>query len=114
MAKKLTYRDDRNVAYTVDLQSIDSEGSVSGNALFGARINSAPTLPANIKMRYVNAYLKSNPKIRRRFYIGSLAARNSAIAGGVLLGLPLPSAGIAGNALLSWTIVSCRGELRQF
>jgi hypothetical protein len=114
MAKKLTYRDDRNIAYTVDLEDIDSEGSIATNALFDSRINSAPNLPATIKMRYVNAFLKSNPRIKRRFYIGNLVARNSAIAGSEVLGLPLPSAGLPGKALRAWGISSYRGELRQF
>jgi len=114
MAKKLSYIDDRNIAYTVDLENEDSRGSISGNALFGNKINSAPNLPATIKMRYVNAFLKSNPSIKRRFYVGNLTARNSAIVGGELLGLPLPSAGLPGNALRAWGISSYRGELRQF
>lgn len=114
MAKKLTYRDDRNVAYTVNLDDIDSEGSIGANALFGSRIKSAPNLPATIKMRYINAFLKSNPRIKRRFYVGNLAARNSAVAGGEVLGLPLPSAGLPGNALRAWGVASYRGELRQF
>lgn len=114
MAIDRGYLDDSGKTWRVSVETWDWNGLLGGATLFNRNVPSAPILPSTIRMRYVNAYLKSNPNIRRRFVIGNRVALRFGIQGGALRGLPINVENTSGNAYLDWVISSVRGELRQF
>ncbi len=112
--RNMLYATDSNTRYTVSLDDWDSRGNVFGATMFSTTSAGFPVLPVTVRMRYVNAYLVSNPVVRRTFYIGNIGAYKNAVLGEVLRGYELPPAPNVGTPFLLWRITSCRGELIQF
>jgi hypothetical protein len=108
--KKFQYTNDAGVLYTVNLDESNSEGTIGGTAMFLPRTTQLPDVPRGTKLRYCNAYLLSNPDIKRKFYIGNPAAVLQAVNGGALLAAVYPSAADAAPVTAAWGITSYRGE----
>jgi hypothetical protein len=108
--KKFLYTNDAGLAYTVTLDESNSEGTIGGVAMFLARTVQVPDVPRGTKLRYVNATLISNPDIKRKFYIGNLAAITQAVQGATLLAGVYPTAADAAPSPVAWAITSYRGE----
>ncbi len=108
--KKFQYTNDAAVLYTVTLDESNSEGTIGGAAMFVPRSAQLPDVPRGTRLRYCNAYLLSNPVIKRKFYIGNPAAILQALAGATLLAAVYPSAGDAAPVTAAWGITSYRGE----
>jgi len=98
------------VLYTVTLDESNSEGTIGGVAMFLSRTVQLPDIPRGTKLRYCNAYLLSNPDIKRKFYVGNPAAALQAVNGAQLLAAVYPSAGDAAPVTQAWGITSYRGE----
>jgi hypothetical protein len=76
------------------------------------RAANAPVVPSGLKKRYANAYLVSNPLVRRKFYVGTLAIYQSLQAPGATItseDYPGANDAAAGNLGL-WNVTSLRGE----
>lgn len=114
MALEVGYLDDSGKSYRVTVPTWEWNNTLGGTTVFNRRNARFPILPSSIRMRYVNAFLLSNPSIRRRFFLGNRIALKFAIEGKELLGLPLNVEDTGGNAQVIWIVSSIRGELRQF
>lgn len=112
--KESGYLDDTGSTYRVALDAWDWNGTIGGATLFNRNSPKAPIIPPTIKMRYVNAYLKSNPTIRRRFFVGNKIALKFGVNGGSLIGSVVGNGNTTGVGQVEWIISSVRGELRQF
>ena len=108
--KRFQYTNDAGVLYTVNLDESNSEGTIGGVAMFLSRSAQLPELPKKTKLRYVNAYLVSNPLIKRKFYIGNPACIVQAVNGAALSAVPYPVPGDTAGTPLAWAITSYRGE----
>lgn len=108
--KKFSYVNDAGLSYTVTLDESNSEGTIGGVAMFLSRTTQVPDIPRGTKLRYVNATLVSDPTIKRKFYIGNLAAVTQAVQGASLLAAVYPTAGDAAPNPVAWAITSYRGE----
>jgi hypothetical protein len=108
--KPFRYRDDAGADFTVILDESNSTATVGGVALFLARTSPHPYLSNRVKKRYVNAFLTSNPSIKRRFWIGNPLAIPQVLAGAAFLAGVYPVPGDTAVAPVAWTITSYRGE----
>ncbi len=113
MALERGYLDDSGKTWRVLVQTWEWNGLLGGATLFNRNVPSAPLLPSSVRMRYVNAYLKSNPDVRRRFFVGNRIALRFGIQGSALQGLQINTEDTTGNGYLEWVVSSVRGELRQ-
>lgn len=105
------YTSDAGVDSSVFLDESNSEASVDGVRLFLNRTAAHPLLTKGTKLRYLNAFLVTNPVIKRRFYVGNPLAIPEILNGGALTAavynLPTDD---AVPVVLTWTITSYRGE----
>jgi hypothetical protein len=73
-----SYTSDATIGYGVRLDRTNARGTVTGTSepLFAAVTpdNIGNNVPKGIKLRYANCVDVTNPKIKRRIYIGNLAA----------------------------------------
>lgn len=105
------YTDDAGVDYSVFLDESNSEAEVSGVRLMPVRTAAHPLLRRGIKLRYCNAYLNSNPVIKRRFYIGSAEAVVEVLSGaGIVAAVYANPADDVSAVAVNWTVTSYRGE----
>lgn len=74
---------------------------------------STQVLPNWIKKRYVLAASVSNPKIKRKFYIGNLTALTSILGGSTISTEDYPGADDAAGTSTIWTVTAYRGEKRN-
>jgi hypothetical protein len=105
------YKDDSGTDYSVNLDESNSEATVGGVRLFLNRTIANPLLRKGIKLRYVNAYLQSNPLNKRKFAVGNPLAIPQILAGATI------TASVYGNPedgvdtdTFTWVISSYRGE----
>jgi len=108
--KPFRYTDDAGVAYSVVLDESNSTATVGGVALLLNRTVASPYPPGRLKKRYVNAFLTSNPNIKRRFWVGNPLAIPQILASAAFLASVYPVAGDTAVAPVAWTITSYRGE----
>jgi len=105
------YTDDSGADFSVNLDESNSEASVGTERLFLNRTAAHPLLRKGTKLRYVNAFLVTNPVIKRRFYVGNPLAVPEILGGSSLTAavynLPTDD---AAPVVLTWTITSYRGE----
>jgi hypothetical protein len=108
--KPFRYRDDSGVDYTVVLDESNSTAVCGGQPLFLPRTAAHPLLPSNVTKRYINAFLTSNPNIKRRFWVGNPLAVAQILANAALTAGVYPTANDAAVTAVAWTIGSYRGE----
>jgi hypothetical protein len=82
-----TYTGDNATQYSVfrDESNAESIASTNVSPMLGAFVLGAGGLPSLIKPRYVNTSLSTNPLIKKRFIVGTLAIFNSITAGTTIL-----------------------------
>lgn len=109
------YTDDAGIVYTVKLDESNSGATtISGERLMPLRTAAAANIPGGNKLRYCLAYVASNPRIRRKFYIGNLAAIASVIAPGATLQAAVyPNPDDSVPTAVPWIITAYRGEERS-
>lgn len=108
--KKFQYTNDSGVLYQLKLDESNAEGTIGGVVMFLPRSAQLPDIPRGTKPRYVNAFLASNPVIKRKFYIGNPLAVVQAVNGAVLSAVVYPNATDTAGTTANWTITSYRGE----
>jgi hypothetical protein len=74
---------------------------------------STQILPSWIKKRYVLAHSTSNPKIKRKFYVGNLTALTSILGGSTISTEDYPGADDVAGTNTTWTVTAFRGEKRN-
>lgn len=111
---EVVYVDDAGLSYRVNLLRWEQDATLGGATIFNRNNPRVPLLPSTIKMRYVNAYLKSNPSIRRRFSIGNKIALRFGTQGKELIGYEVDEQDFGNAPVKIWVVSSVRGELRQF
>lgn len=104
------YTNDAGVLYQVELDESNSTATVGGKIMFSDRSAQLPRLPGKTKLRFVNAYVKSNPDIKRKFYVGNPDAVLQAVNGATLSANVYPTAEDGVPAKSDWVITSYRGE----
>jgi hypothetical protein len=104
------YTDDSDVEYSVFLDESNSEATVGGIRLFLNRTANHQLLRKGTKLRYANAFLTTNPAVKRKFYIGNPLAIPQVIAGGALTAVVYANDSDDSVTPISWTITSYRGE----
>lgn len=101
-------------ACRIDKSNADAVTVTGNNPLMAAVINAAvPILPSFIRRRYVNAYSISNPKIKRKFYVGTAAAQIAILGGSTITTEDYPGADDVAGTTTTWAVTSFRGEKRQ-
>lgn len=105
------YTDDSGTDYSVFLDESNSEATIGGARLLLSRTAAYPLLRKGIKLRYCNAFLTSNPDIKRRFYLGNAAAVAQVFTGAnIVAGVYADPTDAAAPAGVNWTVTSYRGE----
>jgi hypothetical protein len=104
------YRDDSGLDYSINVDESNAAATCGGVALCPTRTSAHANLPTKLKKRYVNAYLTSNPVIRRRFWVGNPLAIPQILAGAAFLAGVYPLPADTAIAPVAWTIASYRGE----
>ncbi len=104
------YTDDTGNNFSVFLDESNSKATAGNVQLCLARAAVYPLLAAGFKKRYVNAYLSSNPSIKRRFIVGNPLALAQIATGGAFLAAVYPVPGDTAVAPVAWTVTSSRGE----
>ena len=94
------YNADNNITYAVYCDKSNGLALCATLQLMITRTSNNPPIPKTIKQRYANAYLQSNPVIKRRFPMGNKAAFAAAQAPGATI---VSTEG-------TWIITSTRGE----
>lgn len=108
-----TYTSDSGIAYSVRVDKSNASATVSGGAgeLLPARTANNPPLPKGLKMRYALAYSVNNPRIKRKFYIGTAANITAALAVGSVITAPdYPGSNGGPGTSVQFTITAYRGE----
>lgn len=104
------YVGDGGVNYAVELDNTNTTAvlSVAGTAVgpLGAPVSGGETLiPGRLKMRYVNAYLSTNPLVRRKLWVPLLTVFNQITNGSTIAAVASGSEGA-----VTWVVTSKRGE----
>jgi hypothetical protein len=113
-----SYTSDGNIGYGVRLDRTNARGTVTGTSepLFAAATgaNIANNVPKGFKLRYANCVDITNPKIKRRIYIGNPAAYTAlAIAGSPRIDIEqYPGNDDAVGAIDTFAVQSLVGEKR--
>ena len=79
------YSADNGTNYAVLVDKSNAIALCNALPLMIVRTANNAGIPKVIKMRYVNAYLSSNPLVRRRFWVGNKAAFTAAAASGATI-----------------------------
>lgn len=108
------YSTDAGVNYSVNMDESNANGTQgSGGVLCAVPTANLPRLPMGVKKRYVIAYAINNPKIKRKFTVGSTArfAALQAAAGTAISAADYSASGNStGGTLVLWQISYFRGE----
>lgn len=109
------YVGDDGVEYAILIDESNGEATCGGTQLCDA-LTSATTqfLPRNIKKRYINATLDSDPKVRRRFWVGAQGAITNILQGDEFKAVVYPVSGDSQGTQEAWTVNSYRGERTSF
>lgn len=108
--KWVSYTDDAGVAYSINVDESNSEGTIGGVRMCLNRTVASPNIPTKLKKRYVNAFVTATPAIKRRFWIGNPLCIPQALAGAAMLAAAYPTPADAAPTTVAWTITSYRGE----
>jgi hypothetical protein len=113
------YQDDVNIFYRFLIDksnaSAGPSGHTEGDSLDFCRIPTAnyPILPKTIKKRYVLAFCLSNPKIKRKFYIGNRDVVGFLVGSYSYLGVrTYPGANDTAGTAQTWISTYYSGEKR--
>jgi hypothetical protein len=107
------YVDDAVVSFTVNVDESNSRATVNGKELMAPRTATHPNEPKGFAKRYVLATLKSNPNIKRKFWVGNTQAIGDIITGTFPLKATVyPTADDAAGTQVDWSITAYRGEKR--
>jgi hypothetical protein len=104
------YRDDAGNDFSINIDESNASATCGGIVLCPARTSAHANLPTKLKKRYVNAYLTTNPNIKRRFWVGNPLAIPQILAGAAFLASVYPLPADTAVAPVAWTISSYRGE----
>jgi hypothetical protein len=104
------YQNDAGAALSVQIDESNGEATCGGVALMLNRTAAHPKMAAGDKMRYCLAFLTSEPRIRRKFYVGNPLAVAQIQAGAAFLAGVYPSAADAATVTAAWTVTAFRGE----
>jgi hypothetical protein len=104
------YTDDGGTNYSVNLDESNSEATIGGIPLFLNRTAAHPIAPTGLRKRYINAFLTSNPAIKRKFWVGNPLAIAQVGLGGAFLAAVYPTSADAASVAVAWTVTSFRGE----
>lgn len=111
------YTDDAGVVYAIRTDKSNALASPTGGTntpLLPVRTANVPLLPRGFHPRYVLAYSQTNPAIRRKFYVGNLAAIQPLIAvGATITAEDYPAPGDAAGTNATWTVTYYSGERRS-
>jgi hypothetical protein len=108
--KYFKYTDDAGVPYSVNIDESNAEATVGGVVLCLPRTAAHANIPTKLKKRFLNAYLTSNPLVKRKFWVGNPLAIPQILAGGAFLAGAYPAAADTATVPVPWTITSYRGE----
>jgi hypothetical protein len=100
------YTSDGGTAYSVILDESNAEATVNALKIVQNRTAAHPFLPCQIQMRYLLAFLDSDQKVRRKFWVGNPAAVSSIVSGANKLSADYLTAGSPED----WTITYYSGE----
>lgn len=105
------YSSENGARYAVRVDKSNGFATINGVSLMNARAAGAGGIPCNVKKRYVNAYSASNPKIRRKFWVGNFDAIVQITNGGNdILAEDYSGADNAPGLTRNWVVTSYRGE----
>lgn len=109
------YTADNGTVYSVETDESNAEATITSDGadtpLLATRTTNSSGKPCGLKMRYANAQLSTDARIRRKFYIGNQAAMTLAAADGATISAPVyPAGGDGVGTDATWTIRSLRGE----
>lgn len=94
------YQNDASTNFAVLVDKSNAIATIGTAPLMIVRTTNNPQAPRGLKFRYANAFLQSNPLIKRRFPIGNRTAFTAAAA---------PGATITSGTDV-WVVSSLRGE----
>lgn len=108
--------DDGNTKYALNLDESNSKGILSApdgtlplNLFLAATAPFPGRPPAGFKARYLNAYNRTNPTEKRKFYVGNLAAYNYAkVNASIIKTIERPETAPAVET--EWVVKSARPE----
>jgi hypothetical protein len=104
------YTTDGGVLYSVRADESNARGTILGTRLLTARLARYPCLPRDFRKRYVNTVLASNPRIRRKFWVGNPLAWNKIGSGSIILAWFRTSEQIQTGRVDAWRVQSRCGE----
>lgn len=104
------YTDDAGSNFSIFIDESNARATVGGIQLCLNRTAASPRLGLGFEKRYVNAFLTSNPNIKRKFYVGNPLAIAQILLGGAFLAAVYPVAGDTAVTPVAWTVTSYRGE----
>jgi hypothetical protein len=108
--KYFRYRSDAGVDYSINIDESNANATVGGVALCLPRTAAHPLLSGRTTKRYLLATLVSNPKIKRKFWVGNPAAIPQILAGSAMLAGVYPLSTDVAVAPVVWSISAYRGE----
>lgn len=108
------YTADNNIDFAIRGDESNFRATVGGVRLVAERTVSVPGLPAGVERRYVLAYLDSNPRIRRKFTVGSTTAIEELFGNSTLLAVVYPTSDDTAGTPEAWTITYYAGERASF
>jgi hypothetical protein len=113
MAGSLTwfqYKDDAGNTYSVMQDESNGLATIGGVRLALARTAANPAIPGRLRKRYVLAYLKSNPKLRRKFWVANPLAIPQILSSAAMKAAVYASGADTTPVQEDWVISAYRGE----
>ncbi len=102
--KYFRYRSDAGVDYSINIDESNANATVGGVALCLPRTAAHPLLGGRTTKRYLLATLVSNPRIKRKFWVGNPAAIPQILAGSAMLAGVYPLSTDVAVAPVVWSI----------
>jgi hypothetical protein len=104
------YKDDAGNVYSVVQDESNGIATVGGTRLAIARTAAHPAIPGRLRKRYLLAYLKSNPKVRRKFWVPNPLAIPQILASATMKAAVYASGADTVPVQEDWIISAYRGE----
>lgn len=119
MAGSITNRQyitDSGVRYSIRVDKSNANGNIGGDArsLCGLREGNYPALPAGFGKRYLLAFLKSNPLVKRKFFVGNAdVLRVALLPGSTISASPYAATDGGPGPEEEFVITAYRGERQR-
>jgi hypothetical protein len=113
--RQYTADDGTNYAIAADKSNADANLVGRNTVLLATRQLNVPDLPRGLRPRYVLTFLKSDPTVKRKFYVGVIGQIGTIYTPGAIIeGERSPTGIPGGGTKVQWIVTAYRGEKYNF